>query len=230
VEEVLLEEAKPLNPDGSERHAPVQLAAREDAIVRLSHDLSDSVRRVAGGRCEYVRVTTRQAGEARRSQAGSLGLTHYLANERAQLLPGLPRDLRAVPSAASGRSLTILGPGPFFPSDLEPSDVSDLLDWLAEHEPSVGSRAEADRLLDELRREVGQAIACEPGIELRAAYLEQVQEELEVVLDKGRLPLLPYTTQVKLDISARIRGYTFFSWMTMGEPHGRAGEEHHLIG
>jgi hypothetical protein len=54
------------------------VAAREDAIVKAAtakgqfalivlggwHDLSESVCRVGGGQCEYVRVTTRRFLEA----------------------------------------------------------------------------------------------------------------------------------------------------------------------
>ena len=54
-----------------------KIAAREDAQVKAvmakgnfglivlggSHDLSDSVRRIGQGRCEYIRVTTRQYKE-----------------------------------------------------------------------------------------------------------------------------------------------------------------------
>lgn len=84
IEEVLplddaeqLDRAKPITPDGKVKFDPAKLAARRDAIVRAatakepfamivlggSHDLSDSVRRLSGGHCEYVRVTTRRFKE-----------------------------------------------------------------------------------------------------------------------------------------------------------------------
>lgn len=69
----LLEAAKPITPDGRVRFDAEKVRAREDAQVRAAlddgpcslivlggaHDLSDSVRRVAGGDCEYVRVRLR---------------------------------------------------------------------------------------------------------------------------------------------------------------------------
>jgi hypothetical protein len=68
----LLEQAKPITTDGRVRLDPATLTAREDGIVNAAiaggplavivlggaHDLSASVRRVAAGRCEYIRVTT----------------------------------------------------------------------------------------------------------------------------------------------------------------------------
>jgi hypothetical protein len=69
----LLEEAKPIDPAGryhldaaklSARHGGQVRAALKDgafALVLLvgAHDLTDNVRRYAGGLCEYLRVTTR---------------------------------------------------------------------------------------------------------------------------------------------------------------------------
>jgi hypothetical protein len=68
----LLEKAKPVAPDGRQQENAEAERAREDAIVRRAlrsgpvafivlggaHDLSGSIRRAAGGRCEYLRVTT----------------------------------------------------------------------------------------------------------------------------------------------------------------------------
>src|SRR5262249_16458738 len=70
----LLEQAKPITPDGNVKLDPAKLAARQDGIVKLatakepfalivlggSHDLSESVRGVGDGRCEYIRVRTRR--------------------------------------------------------------------------------------------------------------------------------------------------------------------------
>jgi hypothetical protein len=70
----LLDQAKPITPDGRVIFDPDKLAARRDRIVKVamargpfalivlggSHDLSDSVRRLGGGRCEYIRLTTRR--------------------------------------------------------------------------------------------------------------------------------------------------------------------------
>jgi hypothetical protein len=69
----LLEEAKPIDPAGRFCLDPAKLSARHDgqakaalkggafALVMLggAHDLTESVRRHAGGLCEYLRVTTR---------------------------------------------------------------------------------------------------------------------------------------------------------------------------
>jgi hypothetical protein len=70
----LLEQAKPITPDGRVMFDAVELAARRDGIVRAAtakgpfglivlggaHDLSESVSRLGDGRCEYIRVTTRR--------------------------------------------------------------------------------------------------------------------------------------------------------------------------
>jgi hypothetical protein len=72
-----LDRAKPITPDGKFLMDDAKLAARHDAQVRAvldagpmaiivlggAHDLSDSVRRLGGGRCEYIRVTTRRFQE-----------------------------------------------------------------------------------------------------------------------------------------------------------------------
>jgi len=78
--------------------------------------------------------------------------------------------------------LTLLGRGPFYWPDLEPSEIEGTLDWLAEHEPAVASRAEAERLRGELRQEVEWTVAAHPGIERRVAYFEQVQEDVKEIL------------------------------------------------
>jgi hypothetical protein len=68
----LLDQAKPITPDGRVMFDADKLAARRDGIVKAatargpfalivlggSHDLSDSVRRLGGGTCEYLRLTT----------------------------------------------------------------------------------------------------------------------------------------------------------------------------
>jgi hypothetical protein len=68
----LLDEARPIGPDGRFRLDPAKLSARHSGQVRAAlkdgtfalvilggaHDLSESVRRHAGGLCEYLRVTT----------------------------------------------------------------------------------------------------------------------------------------------------------------------------
>lgn len=72
----LLDRAKPITPSGVKLDTE-RVAAREDAQVKAvmakggfglivlggSHDLSDSVRRLGQGRCEYIRVTTRRFKE-----------------------------------------------------------------------------------------------------------------------------------------------------------------------
>jgi hypothetical protein len=70
----LLDQARPITPGGKLRIDPRKLTARHDAQVKAVldsgpfgliilggvHDLSDSVRRLGGDRCEYIRVTTRR--------------------------------------------------------------------------------------------------------------------------------------------------------------------------
>lgn len=70
----LLDRAKPVTPEGKIRLDKEKVKARNDAQVKAvmdgggfglivlggAHDLSDSVRRLGQGRCEYVRVTTKQ--------------------------------------------------------------------------------------------------------------------------------------------------------------------------
>ena len=72
----LLERAKPITPSGVKLDRE-RVAAREDAQVKAvmakggfglivlggSHDLSDSIRRLGQGRCEYIRVTTKRFKE-----------------------------------------------------------------------------------------------------------------------------------------------------------------------
>ena len=73
----LLDRAKPVTPEGKIRLDKEKVKARNDAQVKAvmdgggfglivlggAHDLSDSVRRLGHGRCEYVRVTTRRFRE-----------------------------------------------------------------------------------------------------------------------------------------------------------------------
>jgi hypothetical protein len=73
----LHDKAKPITPDGRLRFDKAMEKAREDACVRIAtaegplavillggaHNLADSIRRVARGRCEYIRVTTRRFKE-----------------------------------------------------------------------------------------------------------------------------------------------------------------------
>jgi hypothetical protein len=68
----LLERAKPFERDGKMEPEPARLGARHDGQVEEAlksgavsfiilggdHDLSESVRRLGGGKVEYVRVTT----------------------------------------------------------------------------------------------------------------------------------------------------------------------------
>jgi hypothetical protein len=68
----LLEQAKPITPEGKVQMDPVKLTARREGQVRAVlekrafglivldgvHDLSDSIRRLGRNRCEYIRVTT----------------------------------------------------------------------------------------------------------------------------------------------------------------------------
>lgn len=73
----LMDQARPVTPAGKVRLEPDKVKAREDAqvgsalargpfalvILGGAHDLSDSVRRLGGGRCQYTRVTTRRVKE-----------------------------------------------------------------------------------------------------------------------------------------------------------------------
>lgn len=84
IEEVLplddadwLEQAKPITPSGMIRFDKEKIMARQDAQVKAAlrhgpfaliilggaHDLSDSVKRLGDGRCQYIRVTTRRVKE-----------------------------------------------------------------------------------------------------------------------------------------------------------------------
>ena len=70
----LLDRAKPVTPEGKIRLDKEKVKARKDAQVKAvmdkggfglivlggAHDLSDSVRRLGQGRCEYIRVTTKR--------------------------------------------------------------------------------------------------------------------------------------------------------------------------
>lgn len=73
----LLDSAKPVTPEGKMRLDSEKLKARQGAQVKAvmekggfglivlggAHDLSDSVRRLGQGRCEYFRVTTKRFKE-----------------------------------------------------------------------------------------------------------------------------------------------------------------------
>jgi hypothetical protein len=72
-----LEQAKPITPSGKMKHDPQKIEARHDAQVRAvmkegpvavivlggSHDLTGSIQRIGGGKCEYLRVTTKRFKE-----------------------------------------------------------------------------------------------------------------------------------------------------------------------
>jgi hypothetical protein len=72
-----LEQAIPLTPSGKMKHDPQKIEARHDAQVRAvmkegpvavivlggSHDLTGSIIRLSGGKCEYLRVTTKRFRE-----------------------------------------------------------------------------------------------------------------------------------------------------------------------
>jgi hypothetical protein len=73
----LLEAARPVLPDGTVRTDPEKVREREKAPVRAAlaagpcavivlgggHDLTDSVRRLGMGSCEYLRVVTQRYAE-----------------------------------------------------------------------------------------------------------------------------------------------------------------------
>lgn len=73
----VLEKAKPVTPSGGVELDPVKVEVRHDAQVKHamaggpvvvivlggSHDLSASVRRLGGGKCEYLRLTTKRFRE-----------------------------------------------------------------------------------------------------------------------------------------------------------------------
>ena len=70
----------PVTADGQVRFDPLKVQARHDAIVKNvlkegsfglvilggDHDLSENVRRLGEGKCEYVGVTTKRYREAAR--------------------------------------------------------------------------------------------------------------------------------------------------------------------
>ena len=73
----LLDQAKPVTPAGKVRFDPAKIRARQDAqvwavlgqgpfgliVLGGAHDLSESIQQLGGGRCEYIRVTTRRFKE-----------------------------------------------------------------------------------------------------------------------------------------------------------------------
>jgi hypothetical protein len=73
----LLDRARPVTPQGKIRLDPERLKARQGAQVKAvlakgvfglivlggAHDLSDAVRRLGHGQCDYIRVTTRRFRE-----------------------------------------------------------------------------------------------------------------------------------------------------------------------
>ena len=80
-DEELLNAANPVTADGQLRFGALKVQARHDAIVKNvlkegsfglmifggDHDLSENVRRLGEGKCEYVRVTTKCFREAARA-------------------------------------------------------------------------------------------------------------------------------------------------------------------
>jgi hypothetical protein len=74
--------------------------------------------------------------------------------------------------------LMILGPGPFYWSDLEANEIEGVLDWMT-GEGIFRSRDQADQVLADVRGEIGRALASDPEIRDRSAYIEQVHRELE---------------------------------------------------
>jgi hypothetical protein len=74
--------------------------------------------------------------------------------------------------------LMILGPGPFYWSDLEADDIESVLEWMT-GEGVFLSRVQADQVLAGVRGEIGRAIASDPEIGYRSAYIEQVHHDLE---------------------------------------------------
>lgn len=77
--------------------------------------------------------------------------------------------------------LMIIGPGPFARPHLEADEIRDTLDWMA-GEGLFASRAQADRALADVKNEIEHAVASDPEIGRRSAYLEQVHRELEADL------------------------------------------------
>ena len=77
-DEELLNAANPVTADGQVRFDALKVQARHDAIVKNvlkkgsfglvilggDHDLSENVRRLGEGKCEYVRMTTKRYREA----------------------------------------------------------------------------------------------------------------------------------------------------------------------
>jgi hypothetical protein len=75
--------------------------------------------------------------------------------------------------------LTLLGSGPFFLEELDASEIDDTLDWLTGPGKLFPTRAQADRTMAVIRSEMKRAVAAHPGLAKRAAYIEQVHEDIE---------------------------------------------------
>jgi hypothetical protein len=77
LDDFTLLEANPVSPTGELQHDCARIEARHDAQIRCltkeggvavvilggAHDLSESVQRIAGGKCEYIRVTSKRFRE-----------------------------------------------------------------------------------------------------------------------------------------------------------------------
>lgn len=102
-----------------------------------------------------------------------------------QAIPERSRLLQRLRGEEKFRSLythlVLHGPGPFYLEAMEPDELDDILYGVAEWE-LFGSRAEVDRCLDDITRELDEAVTLHPGLKGRAAYIEKQHREIEELL------------------------------------------------
>ncbi len=112
-----LDAANPVTADGQVRFDALKVQARHDAIVKNAlkgssfglmilggdHDLSENVRRLGAGQCEYVRVTMKryreEAGNGVVSASGQVVHDHLDIHERVIIIEGHGCRSFAPPSA-----------------------------------------------------------------------------------------------------------------------------------
>jgi hypothetical protein len=105
--------------------------------------------------------------------------TYYQAMPEGSRLLELLRTKREL--CALYTRLMVYGGGPFHLDRLDPDELDDILDGIAEAAP-FGSRAEVDASLYDLREELAHAVTAHPGLEKRAAYIEKLHREIEGAL------------------------------------------------
>lgn len=77
--------------------------------------------------------------------------------------------------------LIVYGGGPFHLDDLDPGELDEILDWIAEA-AIFDSREDVDASLLALREELAHAVVLYPGLQKRAAYIEKQHRAIEGAL------------------------------------------------